>query len=93
MNTVTIISDIYDLTSRKYTCEQCIEIHNDVKTEYRSILPQCAATVSVAINTEASMNDVRINTVSKEKLEIGVNTVNPVLKEVATYVDLVKKKE
>ena len=64
-----------------------------MKAEYRSILPQCAATVSVAINTEASMNDVGINTVSTETLEIGVNIVNPVMKEVATHVDLVNKKE
>ena len=82
---------IYDLTSRKYTCEQCVEVPEDVKAEYRSILSQCAATVSVAINTEASMNDVGINTVSPEKLEIGVNTLNPVMKEVATEVDLIKK--
>ena len=82
---------IYDLTSRKYTCEPCVEVPEDVKAEYRSILPQCAVTVSVAINTEASMNDVRINTVSPEKLEIGVNTVTPVMKEVAIDVDLIKK--
>ena len=39
------------------------------------------------------MNEVEINTVSPEKLEIGVNKVNPVMKEVATDVDLIKKKE
>ena len=62
-----------------------------MKAEYRSIVPQCAATVSVAINTKASMNEVEINTVSPEKLEIGVNKVNPVMKEVAADVDLIKK--
>ena len=49
------------------------------------------ATASVGINTEASMNDVGINTVSPEKLEIRVNTVNLVMIEVATDVDLMKK--
>ena len=82
---------IYDLTSRKYTCEQCVEVPEDVIAEYRCILPQCAAIVSVEINTEASKNDVGINTVSPDKLEIGMNTVNPVMKAVATDVDLIKK--
>ena len=74
-----------------YTCEQCVEVPEDVNAEYRTILPQCAATASVAINTEASKNAMGIKTVSPEKLEIGMNTVNPVMKAVATDVNIIKK--
>ena len=76
---------IYDLTSRKYTCEPCCEVPDDVKADYQSLL-------HVIVNTEVSTSEVGINTECTEKGEKGMNTVNPVMKEVATSsVDLVEE--
>ena len=71
---------IYDLTSRKYTCEPCCEVPDDVKADYQSLIHESA----VIVNTDVSTREVEINTECTEKSERGMNTVNPVMKEAAT---------
>ena len=79
---------IYDFTSRKYTCEPCCEVPDDVKADYQSLLHVSA----VILNTEVSTSKVGINTECTEKGEKGMNTVNAVMKEAATSsVDLVEE--
>ena len=84
---------IYDLTSRKYACEPCCEVPDDVKNDYQSLSYGSAVTSSVGVNTctEVITRDDKINTVSAEKVEKGMNTVNSVMKEASTSVDFARE--